>query len=204
MGIYLVRHGKDEDGFRGGWSQKGLTKEGIEQSKKLGQYLKMNQEEFCLSKIITSDLARAFETAIHIADALQLPIEKSEDWRETNNGYLAGLPNDEADQKYPGLYFNSLRMDESYPGGESPDDNFKRIQKILDEVLTNPTDRKYNGNLLIVTHGGVINIIYHILKGLKWTNKNKPYLTSHTSMHKIEFVKNKWEITQENLVQHLI
>lgn len=204
MGIYLVRHGKDEDGFRGGWSQRGLTKEGIEQSKKLGQYLKNNHEEFCLSKIVTSDLARASETAIHIVDALQLPIEKSEDWRETNNGYLAGLPNDEADQMYPGLYFKSLQMDESYPGGESPNENFLRIQKVLDGVLTNQTNINDNENLLIVTHGGVINIIYHILKGIEWTNKNKPFPTSHTGMHKIEFVKDTWEITQANIVQHLI
>ncbi|WP_225743949.1 histidine phosphatase family protein [Marinilactibacillus sp. Marseille-P9653] len=204
MGIYLVRHGKDEDGFRGGWSQRGLTKEGIEQSKKLGEYLKKNYKELSINRVISSDLKRATETAACIANLLQLPIEKSEDWRETNNGYLAGMLNDEADQKYPGLYFDSLRMDESYPGGESPEDNFNRIQKVLDEVLKNQTNIKHNENLLIVTHGGVINIIYHILKGIEWTNKNKPFPTSHTSLHKIEFVKDEWEITQENLVQHLI
>ncbi|WP_302476272.1 hypothetical protein [Paenibacillus sp. DCT19] len=30
--IHLVRHGADEDGYRGGWSQRGLVEEGIIQA----------------------------------------------------------------------------------------------------------------------------------------------------------------------------
>ena len=40
MAIYFVRHGKEEDGFRRGWSKRGLIKKGFKQSKLLGQYLK--------------------------------------------------------------------------------------------------------------------------------------------------------------------
>ncbi len=36
---------------------------------------------------------------------------------------------------------------------------------------------------LIVTHGGVINIIYHILKGKKWSNQNKVFPIANTSMN---------------------
>ncbi|GAA0303591.1 hypothetical protein GCM10008924_21710 [Gracilibacillus halotolerans] len=59
-------------------------------------------------------------------------------------------------------------------------------------------------NVLIVTHGGVINIIYHILQDIEWTNKNKLFPAFNTSIHKIELVKDKWRITQENMVKHLI
>lgn len=135
MSIYLIRHGKDEEKFRGGWSQRGLIQEGIQQSKKLGEYLKTYKEDYNIQRIITSDLKRAVETAKYIGDALQLPVEKSKDWRETNNGILAGMPNDEADKRFPGLYFNSLKMDERYPGGESPIENFTRIKKIFDDTL---------------------------------------------------------------------
>lgn len=62
MAIYFVRHGKDEDGFRGGWSERGLIEVGIQQSKKLAEYLKENKENFKISRIITSDLRRALET----------------------------------------------------------------------------------------------------------------------------------------------
>lgn len=36
MAIYFVRHGQDEEGYRGGWSQRGLIDEGIRQAEKLG------------------------------------------------------------------------------------------------------------------------------------------------------------------------
>lgn len=202
MTIYLVRHGKDDDGFRGGWSQKGLIEEGMEQSKKLGDYLRKHNKDFKISKIISSDLRRAVETAFYIADSLDLSLEKSKDWRETNNGILAGMPNDEANKKFPGLYFNRLRMDERYPGGESPIENFTRIRSVLEKTLADQISGNRRENVVIVTHGGVINIVYHILKEIEWTNKNKFFPIFHTSIHKIEFVKNKWKITQENVVDH--
>lgn len=58
-------------------------------------------------------------------------------------------------------------------------------------------------NLIIVTHGGVINIIYHILKKQAWTNKNKFFPAANTSIHKIDYYKNEWQISQENIVEHL-
>jgi broad specificity phosphatase PhoE len=203
LAIYLVRHGKDEDGFRGGWSQRGLIDEGIKQSKQLGEYLKTRNEEFNINRVISSDLRRALETAKEIAERLGLMVQESEHWREINNGFLAGMPNDEANEKYTGLYFNSLRMDEEYPGGESPIENFNRIKQTFEQICFEQLNTNDPGNVLIVTHGGVINIIYHIVKGIEWTNKNKSFPVANTSIHKIEFVEDKWEITKENLTEHL-
>jgi probable phosphoglycerate mutase len=204
MSIYLVRHGKDDNRFRGGWSQRGLIEEGIQQSKKLGEYLRDYHKDFKINRIISSDLKRALETSKYIGVSLQLTIEQSKDWRETNNGILAGMPNDEANKKYPGLYFNSLRMDERYPRGESPIENFTRIKRVFEGICKEQIEKNHQENVLIITHGGVINIIYHILKGKEWTNRNKPFSTFNTSIHKIEFVKNNWEVTQENVIEHLI
>lgn len=197
-----MRHGKDEEGFRGGWSQRGLVAEGIQKSYRLGKYLRENHKDFNITRIISSDLKRALDTSKFIAESLQLPIEKSKEWRETNNGLLAGMPNDEANEKFPGLYFNRLRMDERYPGGESPIENFTRIRSVLEKTLADQISGNHRENVVIVTHGGVINIVYHILKEIEWTNKNRFFPIFHTSIHKIEFVKNKWKITQENVVDH--
>ncbi|MFS0613325.1 histidine phosphatase family protein [Lederbergia ruris] len=203
MAIYLVRHGKDEEGFRGGWSQRGLIEEGFQQSQKLGEYLYENNQKFKIKRIISSDLRRAFGTAESIANSLQLPIEQSKDWRETNNGVLAGMPEYEAREKYPGLYFNSLRMDERYPGGESPIENFTRIKNAFERICAEQIEKSHQENILIITHGGVINIIYHILKEKEWTNKNKLFPIANTSIHKIEWIENKWKITEANGMEHL-
>lgn len=39
MAIYLVRHGQDEEGYRGGWSQRGLIDEGDQASGEAGAVL---------------------------------------------------------------------------------------------------------------------------------------------------------------------
>lgn len=66
--------------------------------------------------------------------------------------------NDIALEKYPGLFFSSLNMDEAYPNGESPNDFYMRIKKWFSEFSSNCHNMK--GNILVVTHGGVINVVY--------------------------------------------
>ena len=76
-----------------------------------------------LDRLISSDLRRVAETAEEISKDLDIPIQFSSEWLETNNGDLAGMLNSEALLNYPGLFYNSLGMDERYPGGESPREN---------------------------------------------------------------------------------
>ncbi|WP_346916614.1 histidine phosphatase family protein [Clostridium sp.] len=42
----MVRHGMDNDNYRGGWSDLGLIEEGIEQAKLLAKYLRHLLLEF--------------------------------------------------------------------------------------------------------------------------------------------------------------
>ncbi|CAG7654954.1 TauD/TfdA family dioxygenase [Paenibacillus allorhizosphaerae] len=114
MAIYFVRHGKDEDGFRGGWSQRGFIVEGYRQSEKLGRYLKDHQPIFNVHRIVSSDLQRVLDTANELSRALHVPVESSSLWREMNNGIISGMPNEIVNERFPGLYFSSLRMDERY------------------------------------------------------------------------------------------
>lgn len=116
MKIFFVRHGKDDENYRGGWSNLGIVPEGVEQAKKLGMYLQKTEEEYDIKKIISSDLARAKETAEILAEALCLPVMTDERLREADNGELAGMPNVNALEKYPGLFWNTLKPDESQAG----------------------------------------------------------------------------------------
>lgn len=203
MAIYLVRHGQDEEGYRGGWSQRGLIDEGIRQAEKLGNYLYEHHHDLNIHRIVCSDLQRAHQTAAIIADKLSLPYHGSEDWRETNNGLLAGMPHALAEEKFPGLYFSSLRMDERYPGGESPQENFQRIKDTFTKLCQDQESANNHENVLVVTHGGVINIIYHLIKDMAWTNKNPFFPAANTGLHRIEFHGGRWELTMENAAPHL-
>lgn len=67
MNIFLVRHAKDDDRYRGGWSDLDLTSEGKEQAKRLANFLYSKQKEFKITKIISSDLPRTLSTANEVA-----------------------------------------------------------------------------------------------------------------------------------------
>ena len=181
MKILFVRHGKDDDRYRGGWSNLDLTDEGVEQVMELAKHLKKYKEEYNISRIVSSDLQRALTTSRIIAKELKLCITKEEAIRETNNGDLAGMLNEEALLKYPGLFFSSLDMDEAYPNGESPQEFYVRIKEWFGRFVDEHKNDKEN--ILVVTHGGVINIIYHLVNKLEWSNKNKPFQVGTASLH---------------------
>ena len=180
MNILFVRHGKDSDQHRGGWSQLDLLPEGKREAKMLADYLERHKENYHFKKIITSDLKRAETTAIILAETLQLPLEKESALRETNNGDLAGMLNSEADQKFPHLYFRSLAMDEHYPNGESPREFYQRIKTWFQRFLQE--NNNSDETQIVVTHGGVINIIYHLVNQIEWTNKSNLFHVKHCSI----------------------
>ena len=136
MRIFFIRHGKDDGNYRGGWSDMPLVDEGKEQVKKLAKFLEEKEDEYKIEKIISSDLLRAKQTTEIINEKLKVPVEYTERLREMNNGKIAGMLNVEVEKLYPGLYYNTLRMDERYPGGESPIEFYSRMQEIENVELT--------------------------------------------------------------------
>lgn len=120
------------------------------------------------------------ETAEYITTALDLPIYTAARLREAHNGNLAGMQSSEALVKYPGLFWNTLAMDEAYPNGESPAAFYFRIKEWFDGIIKKPLTN--HGDLLI-THGSVINIIYYLVKELEWTNKKPQFPIDQCSIH---------------------
>jgi probable phosphoglycerate mutase len=104
MICYLIRHGKDDDSVRGGWSNSGLTAEGKSQVKNLVDFINENKNKLKIEKLFSSDLLRAVETIMPISTILNLKFEFKPEFRETNNGVLAGMPNNIVNENYPGLF----------------------------------------------------------------------------------------------------
>ena len=161
--IYLMRHGADPSDRYGGWSTYGLTEEGREQV----HAAKCSLRNKGITQIYSSDLARAKETAEIMADELSLKVVYLPQFREANNGLLAGMLKTEAVEKYPGIYWNALDWTEPWPEGESPEQFFQRIQNAWYEFKTQVGDE----TVLLVSHGGVMNIILCLENGIPYTNK---------------------------------
>lgn len=200
MKILLIRHGLDVPGYRGGWSQFGLSEKGFEQAQALAKYLKTDWQP--ISLLLSSDLRRAAETTQEILKELGGAVQYTSEWREIDNGDLAGMPNSLAEQRYPGLYFASLTMDEPYPGGESPRQNFERIAHAFEKLCEKMLTAQLPPNVAVITHGGPINIVYHILKGLEWSNQKPSFPTTATGIHEITYLDGAWRLTAENDTSH--
>ena len=116
--IYLIRHGADDNTRLGGWSDAELSPIGIEQVRHASE--KISSGDYDIQHIFSSDLPRAKESAVIIAEKLGLYVTFIRDFRETNNGDLAGISKAKFQTDYPGLFYSSLKWDQRYPNGESP------------------------------------------------------------------------------------
>ena len=188
MICYLVRHGKDDGTVRGGWSQQPLTNEGKAQADELASFVQGS--DLAIKHIYSSDLLRAMQTAQSVADKLHLPIVPMPEFREVNNGDLAGIKNELANKMYPGLYWNTLDWEQRYPGGESPKEFYERISTAWDAFQKMALNR--NENVLLVTHGGVINVILFIVNGEKYSNKTTMRKIQNAELIALEYMEKGW------------
>ena len=167
--IILMRHGADDDDRLGGWSDAKLSAVGIEQVRRASEQI----AQFHICHIFSSDLPRARETAEMIAARLNLNITFLKEFRETNNGDLAGMLKEKAKAEHPGVYWKRLNWEQSYLNGESPRQFYERIKNAW--TIFKKAAEDLNGNVLLVTHGGVIDVILCCENGKIYTNKHQTY-----------------------------
>ena len=200
MRIFFIRHGKDDGNYRGGWSNMPLIDEGKEQVKKLAKFLEETKDEYKIEKIISSDLLRTKQTTEIINEKLKVPVEYTEKLREMNNGKIAGMLNADVEKLYPGLYYNTLRIDEKYPGGESPIEFYNRITSDFEKIVNENKEYK---NIMLVTHSGVINIIYRYINNMEWSNKIKSIKISNASIYSLVINGESRKFDMENYNEYL-
>lgn len=197
MTCYLIRHGKDDEAVRGGWSKSCLSDEGIAQAKNLSKYILEHKDVLRIEKIFSSDLPRAAQTATSISEALNLEIALMPEFRETNNGVLAGMQNEIADKLYPGLYWSALEWNEAYPQGESPCAFYERIKTAWEHFSEKILED--GKNVALFTHAGVINVIYTLIDGTIFSNKEKTKPIPYVALIPLNYIDGKWsKATEDN------
>lgn len=186
----LARHGKDDESVRGGWSQHSLSEEGMRQARELAGRLLTQKNTYSLSRIYSSDLVRAAQTAQIVGDRLGLAVTLLPDFREVNNGLLAGMKNDLAEDRFPGLYWNQLAWEQTYPEGESPKAFYERIADAWERFSCELVSGKEN--VLLVTHGGVIQVILSLINNVPYTNKAPVRKIPYAGSVALIFEDGKW------------
>jgi len=100
MNIYIVRHGETlwnkEEVFRGR-KDVPLNETGKKQAEKAGAYF----AGISLSRIVSSPLQRAVQTAEAISGTTGVRVETMEEFTDINFGIWEGLPRREVEERYP-------------------------------------------------------------------------------------------------------
>ncbi len=161
--IYAVRHGETD------WNRAGrfqgqidipLNAAGQHQAVRLARRL----ADTPFKAIYCSDLARARETVAPLATLHGLKVEAEVRLRERSYGVFEGLTRAEIAQRHPVEYLRWLERDPDFviPGGESMRGFSKRALAVVREIAA----RHARDSVLILTHGGVLDVIYREALGL--------------------------------------
>lgn len=172
--IYFLRHGLDDERFIGGWSEIDLTDEGVEQVRKTIE--KMNAKGIIPKNIISSGVKRSDTTAKILGQYYDLKVKKDYRFREQNKGELNGMLKSEALKQFSD-YVNDVDIDTKYPGGESLNDLYIRVKTLIDEL------NDIEDDTLIVTHRGVINMLYYLLYHIPLDMDKEQFSVNHASLH---------------------
>lgn len=181
--LILIRHGQtDYNATRRmqGQLDTHLSDLGREQAARAGQALAGEP----ITRIISSDLTRAHDTALIIAEQLGLDVHRDERLRETHLGEWQSRTSAEVDEELPGARA-AWRHDATWapPGGESRVQVADRARPVIEELMRD-YDEWDSHAVLIVAHGGTISALtssllglevgmYPILSGLKNTRRSE-------------------------------
>lgn len=162
--FYLMRHGESEANASGriqGHADYPLNDNGRAQARAAASYLAGKG----ISRVFSSPLRRAYDTAQAISGALALPpplIEPA--LTELDTGCFTGLTMDEIRERFPLDYkrFRSLSW-EGVSGAES-NESLERRAKDAWAKLRDEASRSA-GNILALTHGGAIQWLVRVCFG---------------------------------------
>jgi probable phosphoglycerate mutase len=163
--LLLIRHGEtawNAEHRIQGHLDIPLSATGIRQAASLGQRLAAE----AVTAIYSSELARAWLTAVPFAARLGLDIIPDSRLRERSFGVFEGLTADEIAARHPeGFRLWRMRdpawaMDE----GESGQQLIDRVLSALHDIAS----RHRGETVAVVTHGGVLDVAYRAARGLSW------------------------------------
>lgn len=153
MRLILVRHGET-----GSLKYNGVTDAPLNQKGRLqAELIKRRVEKEPISKIYTSDLSRALETARIINLPHGVDLEISADLREINFGLWEGLSFSEISSCHKEQFGRWMKeaIDFRFPEGETLGEVRQRVIGVLTRIRAENSGE----NIAMVGHGGPIKII---------------------------------------------
>lgn len=119
-----------------------------------------------IDAVYSSELARAWLTAVPFAARLGLEIVADTRLRERSFGVFEGLTLDEIAAQHPEAFRRWRERDPGWAidGGESGRQLIDRVLAALHDIV----ERHRGQTVAVVTHGGVLDVVYRAARSLAW------------------------------------
>jgi probable phosphoglycerate mutase len=143
--LLLVRHGETDWNREGRWQGHAdvpLNELGRAQARELAQWMAGET----IDVIVSSDLKRAHETALILAEAKRLPVTTDPGLREIDVGRWSGLTPDEIARCFPGM---------THHDGETNEQHLARVIDAFRRIVGEHAGKR----ILIVSHGKTLRVI---------------------------------------------
>ncbi|MDB5875228.1 MAG: histidine phosphatase family protein [Ramlibacter sp.] len=155
--LILLRHGETD------WNRElrfqghvdvALNAIGLEQARRLAGRLAGSSAH----RLYASDLLRAQQTALPVAQELGLPAITDAGLREQSFGRVDGMSVDDIKAQHPEAWEGWLRFHEDFcmPEGETTRQFHARVMDAVQRIVATHEGQ----TIVVVTHGGVLDMIY--------------------------------------------
>ena len=197
--IILVRHGETDWNATGriqGHSDTPLNAVGRLQAQRLARRF-ANES---VRALYSSDLARAFETATVIGQALGLPVVTSAQLRERRYGLWEGLTAAQIEACYPAQFAEWRARSTNFapPQGETHQQLLTRALGALQTI----SRQHEGGQVVVVTHGGLCYVLLNQILG-SIDGDRREFTFGNASIHVIAVADDRWSVITHNDMAHL-
>jgi broad specificity phosphatase PhoE len=167
--ILLARHGETDWNREKRWqglSDLSLNERGREQAEALAERL----DAVPIEAVYASDLRRAYETALVVAERKGVTVTPMRELREVDVGSWTGLSYEDVKARFPDAYTQMrTRSGRGWEGGETYAEMSRRVLRAINRIA-----RAYpDGTVLVVTHSGPIRAVRAHALGLDYARDRK-------------------------------
>jgi broad specificity phosphatase PhoE len=198
--ILLTRHGETDWNREKRWqglADPALNERGREQAKALAHEL----EAVPLGAIYSSDLRRAYETALVVANRKGMAVTPLRELREIDVGSWTGLSHDEVEERFPDAYTEvKTRTGRGWEGGETYAELVGRVLEAVRRIAHEHPD----DTVLLVTHSGPIRTVRAHALGLDFaTDRSSAATVDRGEISAVAVVDGVFRTADAELYQRL-
>ena len=197
----IVRHGysvANKGNIFTGQLDVSLDEIGYEQAETTCEYIFRNFE---VDEIYSSDLSRAYDTALPLAKRLGKDVKRRKDLNEVDVGLWQGKTFDEAKREFQesyAVYIASPGLS-CFDGGESYADAQQRALREIHKIAEENEDK----TVMVATHGGIIRTLLSAWLGIPLERLTEAPRVSNTSISVVEYEGGKANILLYGYTGHL-